>query len=95
MKQYTILLKKSGGQWVSLCLEMMVAGSGKTRNKAIESVKEAIECYITAMDSEGLSSDRPVPLNVLHRFLAGEEQDLSPVDEKITAEVRVLAYGTA
>ena len=95
MKQYTILLKKSGEQWVSLCLELMVAGSGDTRHQAITSLKDAIESYVSAMEDDGLSPDRPVPLDVLHRFLAGEEQEASEFPDRMAAEVRVLAYGAA
>jgi len=50
LKEYTIVLKKSGGQVVSLCLENMVVGCGKTRHEAIENVKEAILSYIVCVD---------------------------------------------
>ena len=74
LKEYTIVLKKSGGQYVSLCLESMVVGCGKTKDEAIESVKEAILSYIGSME-EGMSLERPVPLDLLHEFLSeGEEE---------------------
>lgn len=40
-KEFAIVLKKSGKQYVSLCLENMVVGCGKTGDEAIENVKEA------------------------------------------------------
>jgi len=95
MKEYTILLKKSGGQWVSLCLETMVAGCGETKDKAITSLKDAMECYISSMDCEGLPSDRPVPLDVMKQFLAGEGKCQSNTDDTDCAEVRVITYGKA
>ena len=74
LKEYTIVLKKSGGQVVSLCLENMVVGCGKTKDEAIESAKEAILSYIGSME-EGMSLERPVPLDLLHEFLSeGEEE---------------------
>ncbi len=94
-KQYTILLKKSGNHWVSLGLELMVVGSGKSRKEAIATIKDAIESYISAMDDDGLSPESPVPLDVLHRFLAGEKPVEIESAGKMTAEVGVYAYGTA
>jgi len=94
-KQYTILLKKSGKQWVSLCLELMVAGSGKSRKEAIATLYNAIESYILAMTDDGLPPESPVPLDVLHRFLAGEQPTEIEFAKKMTAEVGVYAYGTA
>ena len=74
LKKYTIVLKKSGGQVVSLCLENMVVGCGKTKDEAIESVKEAIFSYIDSME-EGMSPERPLPLDLLHEFLSEGEED--------------------
>ena len=64
LKEYTIVLKKSSGQVVSLCLENMVVGCGKTKNEAIENIKEAILSYMDSME-EGMSLERPVPLDLL------------------------------
>lgn len=94
-KEYTILLKKSGKQWVSLCLELMVAGSGKSRKEAIATLYNAIESYILAMEDDGLPPESPVPLDVLHRFLAGEQPMATESTNIISAEVGVYAYGTA
>ena len=75
LKEYTVVLKKSGGQVVSLCLENMVVGCGKTENEAIETVKEAILSYIDSME-EGMSLERPVPLDLLHEFLSEGEEEM-------------------
>ena len=88
LKEYTIVLKKSGGQVVSLCLENMVVGCGKTRHEAIESVKEAILSYVDSME-EGMSLERPVPLKLLHEFLSeGEEEAGKP---EVAPRLEVLA----
>ena len=95
MREYTILLKKSGGQWVSLCLELTVAGCGRTRKEAIATLKNAIESYLSAMKDDGLSPDSPVPLDVLHEFLAGDDIKTADDSRKLPAEVGVFAYGAA
>ena len=51
---FTIILKKSGRQYVSLCLENMVVGCGRTKDEAIERVKEAILSYVDSIE-EGMS----------------------------------------
>ena len=87
LKEYTIVLKKSGGQVVSLCLENMVVGCGKTRHEAVESVKEAILSYIDSME-EGMSPERPVPLDLLHEFLSEGEDMGKP---EVAPRLEVLA----
>jgi len=84
---YTIVMKKSGDQYVTLCLELGVAGCGHTREEALENTRNAIESYLEAMDADDLSPWRPVPLEVLHEFLAGEEE--APT---IEPGLKVLAY---
>ena len=93
LKEYTIVLKKSSGQVVSLCLENMVVGCGKTKNEAIENIKEAILSYMDSME-EGMSLERPVPLDLLHEFLSEGEEDIgqpegAPRLEVLTALNRV------
>ena len=95
MKEYTILLKKSGEQWVSLCLELSVTGCGRTRKEAMDTLKDAVESYLCAMKDDGLSPDSPVPLDLLHEFLAGESLEQTKTSHKLSAEVGVFAYGAA
>jgi predicted RNase H-like HicB family nuclease len=89
-KEYTIILKKSGKQHVSLCLENMVVGCGRTRNEAIESVKEAILSYLDSIE-EGMSIERPISFELLHEFLSEGEEEIGK--EKVTPKLKVLAYG--
>ena len=88
-KDYTIILKKSGKQYVSLCLENMVVGCGMTKEEAIENVKNAVQSYVDSVE-EGMSLERPVPLKLLHEFLAEEEQ-IGGVEE--FPAMKVLTYG--
>ncbi len=69
---FTIVIKRSGEQFVTLCLELGVAGTGDTRDEALENTRDAIESYLEAMDADGLAPERAVPLEQLHEFLADE-----------------------
>lgn len=72
---YTIVVKESGDQYVTLCLELSVAGCGDTQQEALENTRLAIESYLEAMKTDALSPSRPVPLDVLHEFLTGESEE--------------------
>jgi predicted RNase H-like HicB family nuclease len=69
MKNYTAILKKSGKQFVALCLELGVVGSGDTRPKAIQSLRDAIASYLDYAAEAGLPEMRPIAINELHEFL--------------------------
>ena len=89
---YTIILKKSGKQYVSLCLENMVVGCGMSKEEAIENVKNAIRSYVDSME-EGMRLERPISLKLLHEFLEEEEeQQQVGINEEISA-MKVLTYG--
>ena len=88
---YTIILKKSGKQYVSLCLENMVVGCGMTKEEAIENVKNAIQSYVDSLE-EAMSLERSVPLKLLHEFLAEVEEEQIGVAEEVPA-MKVLTYG--
>lgn len=88
---YTIILKKSGKQYVSLCLENMVVGCGMTKEEAVENVKNAIQSYVDSLE-ERMSLERPIPLKLLHEFLAEAEQEQTGVSEEVPA-MKVLTYG--
>lgn len=87
---FTIILKKSGKQYVSLCLENMVVGCGKTKDEAIESLKEAILSYLDSTE-EGMSLERPIPLDLLHEFLSEGEEEIGKPE--LSPRLKVLAYG--
>ena len=67
----TCLIKKEGNQYASLCVELDVASSGKSKTEALDGLKRAIETYIEYMVSEGRKKDiyRPVPMDELKGFL--------------------------
>jgi len=88
MREYTIILKKSGVQYVSLCLELTVVGCGATKEEAISSVRDAIGSYINATEA-GVSPERPISLDLLHEFLSEGEE--APEIEELP-RLKVLAY---
>ena len=71
MQSVTCLAKKEGSQYVSLCVELDVASCGKTKKKAIEGLKNAIEAYIEYMSSQKRDKEiyGPVPMDELQNFL--------------------------
>ena len=89
MREYTIILKKSGDQYVSLCLELTVVGCGATKEEAISSVRDAIDSYINSVEA-GMPPERPIPLDLLHEFLS--EGEVAPEVEEVP-RLKVLAYG--
>ncbi|MGI2904687.1 type II toxin-antitoxin system HicB family antitoxin [Tolypothrix sp. VBCCA 56010] len=46
MNFYTMVLKKSAGYWVALCLENGLVGQGTTQETAIKQLKEAIASFL-------------------------------------------------
>ena len=74
MNNYTAVLKKSGKQFVALCLEIGVVGSGTTRPKAIKSLRDAIDSYLDYAAEVGLPGSRPVAISQLHEFLFFDKQ---------------------
>jgi len=69
MKNYTAIFKKSGKQFVALCLELGVVGSGNTRPQALKSLQEAIASYLDYAAETGLPESRPVAIQQLHEFI--------------------------
>ena len=69
--EVTCFIKKEGGQYASLCVELDVASCGRTKKDALDGLKRAIETYIEYMISEGRKKEmyRPVPMNELKQFL--------------------------
>ena len=45
MDFYTRVLRKSGGDWVALCLENGLAGQGRTKEESIKKLREAVESF--------------------------------------------------
>jgi len=88
MKEYTVILRKSEKQYVSLCLELMVAGCGTTKEEAIANIRDAINSYIDSVEEE-MPFERPVPLDLLHEFLSEGEE---PAEVEKPPKLKVLAY---
>jgi len=42
---YTMVLRRSGSNWVALCLENGLVGQGVTKEDAIRKLREAIESF--------------------------------------------------
>jgi predicted RNase H-like HicB family nuclease len=90
-ENYTIVTKKSGDQYVSLCLELCVVACGSTKAQSIKSLQDAIESYLESLEGTKLSPTRPVPVKVLREFLRGEQLSQEP-SKPVKAEVMMLAY---
>ena len=53
-----VIYRGEDGYWVSECLSLPgCVSQGKTKKQAIQNIKEAISCYVHALQEDGL----PVP----------------------------------
>ena len=75
MNFYTVVLRKSSGYWVALCLENGIAGQGNIQEDAINKLKEAIESFEVVYDSESNIYKSTVSIDELHEFLSFEEKE--------------------
>jgi predicted RNase H-like HicB family nuclease len=76
MDFYTVVLRKSGDDWVTLCLENGIAGQGITKEESIRKLKEAIESFEDIRKSEEDVYSAPISIKELHEFLAVEGKNL-------------------
>ena len=72
MDFYTLVLRRSGGYWVALCLENGLVGQGETKEGAVEKLKEAIASFEDVRKSEADIYSAPVSIKELHEFLTVE-----------------------
>jgi len=72
MDFYTLVLRRSGGYWVALCLENGLVGQGETKEGAVEKLKEAITSFEDVRKSEADIHSAPVSIKELHEFLSIE-----------------------
>ena len=72
MDFYTLVLRRSGGYWVALCLENGLVGQGDTKERAVEKLKEAITSFEDVRKSEADIHSAPVSIKELHEFLSIE-----------------------
>lgn len=93
----TGLLKKSGSQYVALCLELNVASQGESIEEAKMMLQEACGEYISYMKEESIENEiRPVSMEILREFLLDDVEYIRPTtdwaySENITFEVEANA----
>ncbi len=75
MNFYTVVIRKSSGYWVALCLENGVVGQGKTQEDTVNKIKEAIESFQSVYESEPNIYKSPISIEELHEFLLFEEKE--------------------
>ncbi len=76
MDFYTVVLRKSGNDWVALCLENGLVGQGMTKEESIRKLKEAIESFEDVRKTEKDVYDAPISIKELHEFLTIEGKEL-------------------
>lgn len=90
--RYTAILKKSGKQFVALCLELGVVGIGTTRPQALQSLQAAIDSYLDYAEDVGLPTSRPVAISELHEFLFYDSSAKPVKSRNGRAELTMLSY---
>jgi predicted RNase H-like HicB family nuclease len=71
-----MVLRKSGNDWVALCLENGLVGQGVTKEESIRKLKEAIECFEDVKKTEESIYSAPISIRELHEFLMIEGKEL-------------------
>ena len=74
---YTVIIRKSADDWVSLCLENGLVGQGHTPEQSIDKLKQAIESFSEVYESESDVYLSPISINELHEFLTSEDAETS------------------
>lgn len=77
MDFYTVVLRKSGNDWVALCLENGLVGQGMTKEESIRKLKEAIESFESVRKVEEGVYNAPISIKELHEFLTIEGKELA------------------
>lgn len=76
MDFFTMVLRKSGNDWVTLCLENGLVGQGMTKEESVRKLKEAIECVENIKKTEEDVYSAPISIKELHEFLTIEGEEL-------------------
>ncbi len=66
---HTMVLRKSHGQWVALCLENGVIGQGTTKEEAGRKLRDAIGSFEAAHADDPDVYSAPISIRELHEFL--------------------------
>jgi len=72
MDFYTVVLRRSGVDWVALCLENGLAGQGRTKEESIKKLREAIDSFEEIRKTEEDVYSAPISIKELHEFLTVE-----------------------
>ena len=82
MDFFTMVLRKSGGYWVALCLENGIVGQGNSKETAAEKLKEAIISIEDLRKTDEDIYSAPLSIKELHEFLTVEstEPTLEPME---------------
>jgi predicted RNase H-like HicB family nuclease len=81
-----MVLRKSGKDWVALCLENGLVGQGISKEESIKKLKQAIESFEDVRKTEEDVYSAPISIKELHEFLTLEGKE--PVSE--TFELRAV-----
>lgn len=77
MDFFTMVLRKSGNDWVALCLENGLVGQGMTKEESVRKLKEAIVCVEDIKKVEEDVYSAPISIKELHEFLTIEGEELA------------------
>jgi len=77
MDFYTMVLRKSGDDWVALCLENGLVGQGREKEESIRKLKDAIESFEEVRKTEKDVFGAPISIKELHEFLTIEGKELA------------------
>ncbi|MEW6417368.1 MAG: type II toxin-antitoxin system HicB family antitoxin [Nitrospirota bacterium] len=80
MDFYTMVLRRSGSNWVALCLENGLVGQGVTKEDAIRKLKEAIESFEEVSEKDSDIYSASISIKELHEFLTIESKE--PISEE-------------
>ena len=75
MDFYTVVLRRSGGYWVALCLENGLVGQGNTKENAIDRLRDAIESFEDARRAEEDVYAAPISIKELNEFLTADNSN--------------------
>lgn len=70
---YTIVFRRSAGDWVALCLENGLVGQGATKAKAADRLHEAITSFDAGTQGQHDVHRAPISVKELHEFLTFDE----------------------
>ncbi len=69
MEFYSVVLRKSAGYWVALCLENGIVAQGENPEQSISKLREAIESFLSVFKTEENVYQLPISILELHEFL--------------------------